>query len=190
VPGTVNEHSGHYDPNTHTLSFQYEPYWGPNSNSASLSFFNISNVYPTHPGPTEFDAFVSRVAVGADNVNAFALQAGLQLGGRVVGTVIGGALRGLLAARAASAAVDLVNLTEKIEGQIASRGWTKQMILDTMKEAIEGGTTYDVPVKATGGTGTEYVSSSTGRFVVVDNTTKAVIQVSRRGFLPNHLVNK
>ncbi len=40
--------------------------------------------------------------------------------------------------------------------------------------------------KATGGPATEYVNSATGKFVVVDNTTKQVLQVSGPGFLPNH----
>jgi RHS repeat-associated protein len=182
VPGRVDEKSAQYNPNTGTLTVNYTPY-GQTGGALAV----IGGVTPTHPGPTEFGAFVSRVGAGADNVNAFALQAGLQLGGRVVGSAIAGAAGALLAARSASTAVDLVNISSKIAGQMTSRGWTNQMIVDTMKEAIQGDTTYEVTTKATGAAATEYVSSSTGRFVVVDNSTKAVIQVSRTGFLPNHL---
>ncbi len=60
---------------------------------------------------------------------------------------------------------------------------TRQEILDT----IQNGKAFDMVNKATGGPATEYVSSS-GKFVVVDNTTKQVLQVSGPGFLPNHLV--
>ena len=62
----------------------------------------------------------------------------------------------------------------------AFRGWTTQDIVDT----VANGKAYNVINKATGGPATEYVSAS-GRFVVVDNTTKQVIQVSGPGFLPN-----
>lgn len=47
---------------------------------------------------------------------------------------------------------------------------------------------YKVANKATGGGATEYVSPSTGKFVVVDNATKRVLQVSGPGHLPNHLI--
>jgi hypothetical protein len=46
---------------------------------------------------------------------------------------------------------------------------------------------YEVTTKATGGPATEYVNPSNGRFVVVDNATKEVIQVSGPGHLPNNL---
>lgn len=85
---------------------------------------------------------------------------------------------------AANAAVDLENLSNKIVRQMLSRGWTKQEILDT----IQNGKAYDVINKATGGPATEYVNPATGKFVVVDNTTKQVLQVSGPGFRPNHLV--
>jgi len=68
-----------------------------------------------------------------------------------------------------------------------SRGWTKQAIVDTIKEAQEAGTTYSATNKATGGAATEFVSPSTGEFVVIDNTTKQVIQVSGPGFRPNYM---
>ena len=51
-------------------------------------------------------------------------------------------------------------------------------------DTVANGKAYNVINKATGGPATEYVSAS-GRFLVVDNTTKQVIQVSGPGFLPN-----
>jgi RHS repeat-associated protein len=74
------------------------------------------------------------------------------------------------------------NLSNKIVRQMVTRGWTKQEILDTVK----AGKAFPVINKATGGAATEYVSAS-GKFVVVDNATKQVIQVSGPGFLPNHM---
>jgi hypothetical protein len=65
-----------------------------------------------------------------------------------------------------------------------SRGWTKQEILDTVRE----GDAYAVTNKATGGPATEYVSRSTGKFVVIDNETGQVLQVSKAGYRPNHWV--
>ena len=85
---------------------------------------------------------------------------------------------------AKAAAVDVDNLSSKILRQMTTRGWTKQEILDTVK----GGKVFAVVNKATGGPATEYVATS-GKFVVVDDATKQVIQVSGPGFLPNHLVN-
>lgn len=67
---------------------------------------------------------------------------------------------------------------------MTTRGWTKQEILDTVRE----GDAYAVTNKATGGPATEYVSRSTGKFVVIDNNTGQVLQVSAHGFSPNHLV--
>ena len=67
---------------------------------------------------------------------------------------------------------------------MASRGWTVQDILDT----VSNGQGFAAVNKATGGAATEYVSSATGKFVVVDNATKEVLQVSKSGFLPNHLL--
>jgi hypothetical protein len=122
VPGTVNEHSGHYDPNTHTLSFQYEPYWGPNSNSASLSFFSIANVIPTHPGPTEFEAFASRIAAGEQNIEAFGLQVGLQVAGGILGRTIGAGIDALVAAKAAATEVsEVADLVAKAAGTVGNQ---------------------------------------------------------------------
>ncbi len=79
---------------------------------------------------------------------------------------------------------DLANLSDKILRQMVDRGWTKQDIWDT----IQNGKAYDAVNKATGGPATEYVNPSTGKFVVVDEATRQVLQVSRGGFSPNHLI--
>ena len=121
-------------------------------------------------------------------MNAFALQAGLQVGVGLAGRGLAAGVEAVLAARAPRGAVDLANLSAKILRQMGTRGWTKQVILDTIAEAKQGGTVYGVVNKATGGAATEFVSSSTGKFVVVDNATKQVLQVSRAGMLPNHMI--
>jgi RHS repeat-associated protein len=112
--------------------------------------------------------------------------------GRVAGPVMDfvGGLFGRGAADAAgdaagSAAVDVANLSAKIVKQMGTRGWTKDEIIKT----VEGGTQHTVVNKATGGTATEFVNPANGKFVVVDNATKQVLQVSGPGFKPNHLMN-
>jgi len=55
-------------------------------------------------------------------------------------------------------------------------------------ETVEHGMPYKVLNKATGGGATEYVNPVNGKFVVVDDATKAVLQVSGSGHLPNHLM--
>ena len=189
VPGTVDPHSGSYDPNTHTLSVNYTPYGNGPNDPKGLAI--VANVYPTHPGLSESEKFASRMAIGADNVNAFAVQVGLQVGGEIIGRVGVAGIQAFRAARevtaAAEAAVDFQNVSSKISRQMLSRGWTKQAIVDTIKEAQEGGTAYPALNKATGGAATEYVSQSTGKFVVIDNATKKIIQVSGPGFKPNYM---
>ena len=87
-------------------------------------------------------------------------------------------------AAAAKKAVDLANLSNKIERQMVTRGWTKQDI----QETIDQGVPHDAVNKGTGGPATEYVNPSNGRFVVVDNATKQLIQVSGPGHLPNYMM--
>ncbi len=101
--------------------------------------------------------------------------------GKLFGSILGKGAED--AAETASKIVpDVDNLSNKIVRQMVTRGWTKQEILDT----VNAGKTFPVVNKATGGAATEYVSAS-GKFVVVDNATKQVIQVSGPGFLPNHM---
>ena len=68
--------------------------------------------------------------------------------------------------------------------QMASRGWTAEEVVDT----VQNGRAYSVLNKATGGAATEYVNPASGKFVVVDNATKQVLQVSGPEFSPNHLI--
>jgi hypothetical protein len=103
----------------------------------------IANVYPTHPGPTEFEAFASRVAAGADNVNAFALQAGLQAGGAALGRAVGLAIEVGLASRAATPAVKVVinwahGLQDVRPGHLPPPG-TQEEIQAAVEAAIQNG---------------------------------------------------
>jgi hypothetical protein len=101
--------------------------------------------------------------------------------GKLFGSILG---RGAedAAETAAKIVPDVDNLSNKIVRQMVTRGWTKQEILDT----VNAGKAFPVVNKATGGAATEYVGAG-GKFVVVDNATKQVIQVSGPGFLPNHM---
>jgi RHS repeat-associated protein len=117
-----------------------------------------------------------------------AQNAALEGIGQLVGMGID-ALLAAIAARAESAAIataDVANLSNKIVRQMGTRDWAVQDILDTIQQAREAGSTYSVTNKATGGPATEFVSPSSGRFVVVDDTTRQVLQVSGPGFRPNY----
>ena len=119
------------------------------------------------------------------------------IGGKVGGMVLGkafGFIGGLFGrgaegtaggavARAGGAAVDVANLSAKITKQMASRGWTAAEITET----VENGTAHAAVNKATGGAATEFVNPANGKFVVVDNATKQVLQVSGPGFHPNYM---
>ena len=103
----------------------------------------IGNVHPTHSGPTEFDKFVSRVAVGADNVNAFALQVGIQDVAGALGRAIGAGVEALLASRAASLALKVVinwahDLTSVRPGHIPPPGSMAE-ITSAVEGAIQTG---------------------------------------------------
>jgi hypothetical protein len=132
------------------------------------------------------------VGLGEQGVNWAMRTTAANAIGAAGGYLLGRGIQAILAAREATAAaeavVDLQNLSPKISGQMVSRGWTKEAIVDTIQEAQEAGTTYPAVNKSTGGPATEYVSQSTGKFVVVDNTIKEVIQVSRAGYKPNYLL--
>jgi RHS repeat-associated protein len=109
--------------------------------------------------------------------------------GRTFGFVAGlfgrgaGEAAGAAAGKAAGAAVDVANLSAKITKDMATRGWTAAEITAT----VENGTAHAAVNKATGGAATEFVNPANGKFVVVDNATKRVIQVSGPGFRPNYL---
>jgi hypothetical protein len=121
---------------------------------------------------------------GENYLAAWALGKGVEAvlgwaGGKVAGLFGRGA--GEVGGTTAAPAVDVANLSNKIVRQMASRGWTQQEIVET----VTNGKPFDVINKATGGPATEYIAAN-GKFVVVDNTTKQVLQVSGPGFLPNH----
>ncbi len=182
VNGTVTSFT--YDPSTSSYGYSFNSYPG---DPAATGGGTIS------PSPSDPATDLAN-AVNALNPGGFiagsallmAENATAEFGGRMIGAGIESLLaaRAAKAAEAANAAVDVENLSNKIVRQMLSRGWTKQEILDT----IQSGKAYDVINKATGGPATEYVNPATGKFVVVDNTTKQVLQVSGPGFLPNHLV--
>jgi RHS repeat-associated protein len=187
VAGTVDEHSGQYNSSTGTLSFSYTPYsQDAGGSGAAIGRGFISGLNPSSPD----NATALASAVNAMNPGGFIngsarlmAENGLADG---LGKLAGLGVEALLAARAAKVAevaVDVDNLSNKIVRQMVSRGWNKQEIIDT----VRNGKAFDVVNKATGGPATEYVSSS-GKFVVVDNSTKQVIQVSGPGFSPNHLI--
>jgi hypothetical protein len=67
---------------------------------------------------------------------------------------------------------------------MARRGWTA----DEITQTVQSGTAHAVTNKATGGAATEFINPANGKFVVVDNATRQVLQVSGPGFSPNHLV--
>ncbi|MFO0508674.1 MAG: RHS repeat-associated core domain-containing protein, partial [bacterium] len=180
VNGTIDANSFTYDAKTNSIGYTYSNAAEGTGGAGSIGLPNA---------PTYGDAFISEMGRRADASNQFigefAKQAAIGAAAGVAGRVVGAGVEALLAARAArlaAAAVDVANLSNKIVRQMAARGWTAQEIVET----VQSGKAYNVINKATGGPATEYVNSATGKFVVVDNTTKQVLQVSGPGFLPNH----
>lgn len=117
-----------------------------------------------------------------------ALEGVFSFVGEALGSVFGrGAseVAGAATGKAAGAAVDVTNLSAKIVKQMGTRGWTA----DEITQTVENGTAHAVTNKATGGAATEFINPANRKFVVVDNATRQVIQVSGPGFSPNHLMN-
>jgi hypothetical protein len=146
-------------------------------------------VYPSG-GVSDADR-LNAVAQGTQlaekNIKAGAIFMAENAAAEGIGQLIGlgfEAVQAARAARAASESVDLVNISNKIERQMVQGGWTKQEILDT----IENGEAHGYINKKTGGATIEYVSRSTGKFVVVESTSREILQVSRSGMKPNYLV--
>jgi hypothetical protein len=133
------------------------------------------------PGGNSMLAFNKWAGRAMPIVEAYTFVLTMRFGGAQEGGLEGAAEEGAVGA-AAKIVPDVENLSNKIVRQMVTRGWTKQEILDT----VNAGKAFPVVNKATGGAATEYVSAS-GKFVVVDNATKQVIQVSGPGFLPNHM---
>ena len=69
-------------------------------------------------------------------------------------------------------------ISDKIIRQMAARGWTKELI----EETIQKGERIPAINKATGESATRYVHPKTGQSVVVDNATGHVIHVGGPGF--------
>jgi len=180
VKGTVNTNSYQYNGTSLSYSFGNDTASG----AGTIAFTKYSND-DWAPGSSNM---LGAAQIGRSQalVNEFMKQAAIGAVGGVAGRVIGAGLDAFLAARAARAAVaavDVANLSSKIVRQMVSRGWTAQEIVET----VQNGKAYSVVNKATGGAATEYVNSATGKFVVVDNATKQVLQVFKAGFRPNHL---
>ena len=181
VNGMVNTNSYQYNGTSLSYSFGNDTASG----AGTIAFSKYSND-DWAPGSGNM---LGAAQIGGSQalVNEFMKQAAIGAAAGVAGRVIGAGVDSFLAARAAraaAAAVDIANLSNKIARQMASRGWTTQEIVDT----VQNGKTYSVLNKATGGAATEYVNPASGKFVVVDNATKQVLQVSGPGFSPNHLI--
>ena len=183
VNGTINSFT--YNGATGVYSYSATNYPG---DPASIMSGQIA------PSPSDPATDLAN-AVNALNPGGFINGSALLMGENGVadglGKLAGLGVEAILAARAAKtaeAAVDVENLSNKIVRQMAERGgWSKQSIVDTIQQAQESGDVHAATNKMTGGPATEYVSPSTGRFVVVDNATKQVIQVSDTGFKPNYM---
>jgi hypothetical protein len=69
------------------------------------------------------------------------------------------------------------NITGKIQGQMANRGWTEDNINNTIDSPY---TTREALNKATGNSATAYYNED-GSYVVKDNVTGDVVQISKVG---------
>jgi RHS repeat-associated protein len=151
-----------------------------NGNTTTSTVGSVSWT-PDNPGiqgPQAIQAFGQIARTGNGAIKLFGEQMAWNLAGGLVGGLAVEALAG------SEAAVDLANISNKIVRQMVSRNWTTKEIADV----VERGVAHEAINKATGGAATEFVDAATGRFVVVDNTTKQVLQVSGSGHLPNYLM--
>lgn len=62
---------------------------------------------------------------------------------------------------------------EKLANQISKRGWTKDLVVDTVDNPY---TIHTSIKRATGNSATDYYTKQ-GSYVIVDDVTKAVVQV-------------
>ncbi len=184
ISGTIDTNSLKYNGQTGDLSYSFQDSSGEKGGVGVIAL----NA-PPPPGQLNSDQaqILSQAgAMGMAGVKWGAIEMGQQALGIGLGRLAAAGVEAVMAGRAAKAAeeaVDINNLSNKITRQM-TRGWTKQEILDTVRE----GDAYAVTNKATGGPATEYVSRSTGKFVVIDNNTGQVLQVSKAGYAPNHWV--
>jgi hypothetical protein len=76
-------------------------------------------------------------------------------------------------------APDLENLSNHILNSMTKRGWST----DEIRDAFENGESYPATDLTNGGTAaTRYVNPTTGKSVVINNTTGGVIHVGGPGF--------
>ncbi|MGH9407351.1 MAG: RHS repeat-associated core domain-containing protein, partial [Terriglobia bacterium] len=118
-------------------------------------------------------------------VKALGVAATAEVGGEFLGAAlegVGGAEEETAAAMEAKAGPALGRLSPKIQNQMATRGWTRQDILDVFEK---GEQTQVVDRTAGGAPATQYLDPETGQFIVVNDKTGNVIQVSGPGFRPN-----
>ncbi|EUB98383.1 RHS repeat-associated core domain containing protein-containing protein [Rhizobium sp. CF080] len=73
---------------------------------------------------------------------------------------------------------DTIKNLEKLERQMEQRGWSYKQI----EEAVEKGKQHPATNFKTGGPATRYEHPTTGRSVIIDDTTKGIIQVGGDGF--------
>ena len=183
ISGTIDVNSLKYNGQTGDLSYSFQDSSGEKGGVGVIAL----NA-PPPPGQLSSDQaqILSQAgAMGMAGVKWAAIEMGKQALGIGFGRLAAWGIESALAAKAAKAAeeaVDVNNLSNKIVRQMTGRGWTKQEILDTVRE----GDAYPATNKDTGGPATEYVSRSTGKFVVIDNKTGEVLQVSKAGYRPNH----
>jgi RHS repeat-associated protein len=183
ISGTIDVNSLKYNGQTGDLSYAFQDSSGEKGGVGVIAL----NA-PPPPGQLSSDQaqILSQAgAMGMAGVKWGAIEMGQQALGIGLGRLAAAGVEAVMAGRAAKAAeeaVDINNLSNKITRQMTGRGWTKQEILDTVRE----GDAYAATNKDTGGPATEYVSRSTGKFVVIDNKTGEVLQVSKAGYRPNH----
>lgn len=173
VNGTVT--SANYNASNNSIGYTYTAY-----DTGTLGSGVIANVPAPGPEPQMDEGAVT------DETGGLLMGiAGGMATDYVVGRIVGLFGRGAeeAATAASRAAPDVTNLSPKIVKQMASRGWTKDEIMETVKSGVA----HDVTNKATGGPAVEYVNPANGKFVVIDKSTNHVLQVSGPGFLPNHL---
>jgi hypothetical protein len=108
-------------------------------------------------------------------------------GGMLLGDlgIIGGTgivLKSIFGDAPEAAPPNVTNLSPKIQNQMTTRGWTKAEIQQTYETGVR---TKVVDKTAGGQPATQYLDKATGKFIVVNDATGNVIQVSGPGFRPN-----
>ena len=167
VNGTVT--SLNYNSSNSSWGFTYNSY-----DNGNLGTGTIANAPAPGPEP--------QMDEGAVTDESGSLLMGIA-GGMAADYALGRVFGALFGKEAAEVTPDLANLSPKIVKQMGTRGWTKDEILQTVKNGVA----HDVTNKATGGPAIEYVNPANGKFVVIDKTTNQVLQVSGPGFQPNYL---